>query len=87
MNEREAAFQNFRCFEDQARRAGHELAKDPEARRLLALAAPQNDALAGFAAEALEMIQGKLARTTSARNAARAYHSGTQPLARILKQS
>ena len=90
MTERDAAFHNFRCFEDQARRATPEdgdVAEDPEALRLMALVAQQNAALTSLVAAALQDVESKLCRTNAARNAARAYHSGTQPPARLVRQS
>src|SRR3954468_17419320 len=87
MTEREAAFHNFRCFEDQARRAGLDVANDPEVRRLMALVAPQTATLTSLVAAALIAIQSQLARTSAARNAARAYHTGRRPPARYVKQS
>jgi hypothetical protein len=87
MNEREAAFQNFRYFEDQAQRAGLTVATDPEARRLEALVTPLNAALARLLVAALGDVESKLARTNAVRNATRAYHSGTPAPARFLKQT
>lgn len=87
MTEREAAFHNFRYFEDQARRANFDVAKDPEILSLTALVNPQNAALTSLVSQALEAIESQLARTNAARNATSAYHSGTQTAARYIKRS
>jgi len=87
MTEREAAFHNFRCFEAQARRAGLDLANDPEVSRLMAEVSPQNTALEALLADAQDEVESQLGRMHNARNVARAYHSGTQAPARFIKQS
>lgn len=87
MTQREAAFHNFRCYEDQARRAGFDIGRHPEALRLTSLVAPQNATLSTLLAEALRAVESQLSRTNAARNVARAYHSGVQIPARYLKQT
>jgi hypothetical protein len=87
MTRRDAAYHNFRALDAQAAHAGVDVAVDGRVKRLWTEIDLVNRTLGGRMTELQTELGERLGRLRAAQVRTKAYHSGTPPTLRLVKQA